>query len=319
VAKKGIAIAMGGIIMIVTVIIVLSVMSALSTSQTRYIFFKGEHMMSDMHEIEMLKRSAEGYMSVMAENQVGPFLASGCGVEDSWTDSVPTEADIETNYASWITSEFVSVVSGEIQGSTENRRSEWNNVPELTVSKVSDNVFSVEGSQKFSYYDDAVSLTASGIEIGYKEEIDSSLFVMFEKGRELIDGEIYKIKKDRVDGSIDQGDTFKILDIAGEEQDGCEVAALEDGEESGDYYLIKIENPVSITFNCGIEDVDGAAEILEKEEALEDLYTDEDYDYKFIFDSSGVDVEITDLNNDYYDIDSDDRENLVLMFRIVPT
>jgi hypothetical protein len=188
--RKGIAIPIGGMIMISISIIVLFILTLGSWNETRYVTFRGESLMSVSHEVELTRKMTDQSSYFIAQRAAYEIGLIGGGSQ-KWTVSDPTVETLRDNLISKVEG---MLLEGTYNSSYSGRKITWMD-KSLMISgydaspcgSLSDSTcFHLAGTQKFKVTDDTIKAEVTS-SIPFDQYVDSSYFRLIAAGREILE------------------------------------------------------------------------------------------------------------------------------------
>lgn len=193
--RKGLAIPVGGIIMLSMTLVILYVLTLGSWNETRYVTFRGETLMSISHEVELSRKMTDEGSYFISQRAAYDEGLLGGGF-DLWNSQSPTIDQLKTKLVERIDS---MLSEGTQNSSYSGRRIEWLS-KDLTISNydqspcgsslLDSKCFHLTGTQKFSIIDDSIK-TQVNSNVSFDQYVDSSYFRLIKVGREIVENNKY--------------------------------------------------------------------------------------------------------------------------------
>ncbi|MFQ6021014.1 MAG: hypothetical protein ACE5J4_03330 [Candidatus Aenigmatarchaeota archaeon] len=178
---KGIAIPIGGIIMVSISIVALYLLSFASWSETTYVTYRGELLMSASHEVELIRKMVDQgvyYISQRAAYELG-------NEERVWTSASEIKQELKRKIEHMLP-------SGENEGSYPEREIKWieKDIEITFPSECNTNHFHVGGFEKFTLTDNKINTKITST-VPFNQCIDSSFFELVSTAEEIVDNTEY--------------------------------------------------------------------------------------------------------------------------------
>ncbi len=175
--KKGLALPLAGIIMLVVSITVVYVMAQGDSTFTRRIIFSGEIAASNLNEIEALRKMLPESINATVQRAVYEMAQIGGG-ESLWAPAIVDVNVVRDNLHERIT----QLLPLGIKDGNFNREINWR-LPVFEISE-SENYIDITGYQSFDLTDELIDSEAN-INITFDETVESSYFELANIGLSL--------------------------------------------------------------------------------------------------------------------------------------
>jgi len=184
--KKGIALAVGGIVIFSIFIAAVWLMSFAGDTTKTYLTFHGEIAMSAMNEAYLTRKNVDQGLYYIAQRAAYELGKEGAGVA-TWTKDNPQDDFIKLELIDKIDS---MLPSGKVQGSYLERNIEWeeNNLQIIE----NDQYFQISGKQDFILTDTRVNLELKS-SVPFDQKVDSSYFRLIDVGRKVFEDDYQDI------------------------------------------------------------------------------------------------------------------------------